>query len=656
MAAKRFGIDTGGTFTDLAVLGPRGLAVHKVSSTPDDPARAVLAGLETMRSRGEEADVVHGTTVGLNAVLTGDLARTAFVTNSGFEDLIEIGRQDRSDIYDLQASKAQIPVPRKLRFGIDCRRTAEGELQTRPSRQQLTKLRGRIASSGAKSIAIGLLHSYAFPEDEHRIAKALRGLGLPITCSCDLLPITGEYERFTAAILNAAVRPKVGDYLAQLTRPIKPGKLRLMRSSGGIMAAEEAQEFPARAMFSGPAGGVLATRSLAERAGWQTSAALDMGGTSTDVCLVRPNTSIGDSMIKGLPLAIPSVEVHTVGCGGGSIAYVDAGGALRVGPQSAGADPGPACYGTGKEATVTDAHMALGHMGANTLLAGEFPIDPDRSVRAIEHLAKRAGLSAEKAARGILEIAEIHMMRALLVITVQRAVDPASIPLVAYGGAGGLHAAGLRRLLEMPAAIVPEHPGAFSAIGLALAGESAECIVPVLRNLHSLGQRELTGMERDARKTAAAQLPNSRVKVLSTAALRYQGQGQSVPILLDPKSLTVPALTKALAKAHQSLFGFVPRDRDIEVVELRARAETPTQKLPIKRRGSKQKNGRAHCQRKAPVGKAVWPVYRREELAVGQVLRGPCIVEEGTGATIVPVQTTCKVMPFGLLIPPSKQT
>lgn len=650
MAARRFGIDTGGTFTDLAILGSRELRVHKVASTPDDPARAVLAGLATMRGGEEEVDVVHGTTVGLNAVLTGNLARTAFITNTGFEDLVEIGRQDRSDIYDLRAEKPDIPVPRHLRFGVEHRRTADGALLSRPSREDLTRLRERVARAGVEAIAIGLLHSYAFPDDERRIAKALGKLGVPITCSADLLPVTGEFERFTAAILNATIRPKVGAYLAQMKKPIEPGCLRLMRSSGGIMAAEEAGEFPARAMFSGPAGGVLATRSLAERAGWQTTAALDMGGTSTDVCLVQPDTSISDSTIKGLPLAIQSVEVHTVGCGGGSLAYVDAGGALRVGPQSAGADPGPACYGEGEEATVTDAHMALGHMGADTLLAGDFPIDPDRSVRAIERLARRAGLTSAKTALGILEIAEIRMMRALLVITVQRAVDPARIPLVAYGGAGGLHAAGLRRLLDMPAAVIPDHPGAFSAIGLALAGESAECIVPVLRDLRSLGKRELAALEREARDTVVAHLPDAEIKVRSTAALRYQGQGQSLPIPLTSGSTKPESLVTALAQAHQSLFGFVPKDRAIELVEVHARAETPMARLPVKRRSRGRSTCKANFNRKAPVGKSVWPVFRREDLLVDQTLRGPCVIEETTGATVVPAGDTCKIMPFGLLL------
>ncbi len=650
MAARRFGIDTGGTFTDLAVIAGRRLTVHKLSSTPHDPAEAVLRGLAAVRRQTEPVDVVHGTTVGLNAVLTGDLAKTAFVTNRGFEDLVEIGRQDRSDIYQLDASKPTIPVPRRLRFGVDSRRGVDGEPLASPSREDLAQLQQQIAAAGVESIAIGLLHSYAYPEDEQRIAHALRRLGLPITCSSELLPISGEFERFTAAILNATIRPKVSAYLQQLDQPIKPGTLRLMRSSGGIMAADEAGRYPARAMFSGPAGGVLATRGLARRAGWETVAALDMGGTSTDVCLVRPDTTIGDSTIKGLPLAIQSVEVHTVGCGGGSLAYVDAGGALRVGPQSAGADPGPACYGRGEAATVTDAHMALGHMGADTLLAGRFPIDPDRSVRAIERLARRTGLSTEQTAHGVIEVAEIRMMRALLVITVQRAVDPATIPLIAYGGAGGLHAAGLRRLLDMPAAIVPEHPGAFSAIGLALAGESAECILPVGRALEDLTPARFKALLGEAADAAKAQLPQA-TRVRCTASLRYEGQGDSLPVKLRQAATPgFAALTTALAEAHQAMFGFVPRDRRIELVEIHCRVETPVAALPVKPRRGQPGAAIPSAERTALVGTDSWPVFRREELRVGQVLCGPCIVEEATGATVVPARSACDVTPFGLLL------
>ncbi|MCA8958022.1 MAG: hydantoinase/oxoprolinase family protein [Planctomycetes bacterium] len=643
MCARRIGIDTGGTFTDVVVLDRGKLAVFKVSSTPTDPAQAVLAGLALARRPGEAVDVVHGTTVGLNAVLTGKLARTAFVTNAGFEDLIEIGRQDRTDLYDLSAAKAIVPVPRALRFGVHSRRCADGRVRARPSRAELTRLVHALRTARVDAVAIGLLHGFAFPEDERTIADALQTLGVPITCSGELLPVSGEFERFCACILNAAIRPAVGSYLERLARPVRPGRLRLMRSSGGIMPAREAHRMPARAMFSGPAGGVLATRALAERAGFAEAAALDMGGTSTDVCLVRRLPALADSTIAGLPLPLPAVEVHTVGCGGGSIAAVDAGGALQVGPASAGADPGPACYGKGMEPTVTDAHIVLGHLGASTLLGGGFPVDPSRSMLAIAALARNLGRSPRQTAEGILQVAQVHMMRALMVITVQRAIDPKQVPLVAFGGAGGLHAEALRRLLGMPAAIVPEHPGAFSAVGLALAGESAELIHPVMRPLDELREGRVLALgERIAGRAKRLLGRSARASVQVVAAVRYAGQGRPITV-----PLRTPLHT-TIAESHERLFGFVPEHRAIELVEIRARAETAATPLPLKRRPNEVRVAHAIAHREPLCGGAAWPVFVRDQLPVRSRVDGPAVVEEHTGATLVPAGSTCMVEPFGL--------
>ncbi|MCA8952288.1 MAG: hydantoinase/oxoprolinase family protein, partial [Planctomycetes bacterium] len=515
MAATRIGIDTGGTFTDIVRWSRRGVTVHKLPSTPDDPARAVLAGLMAVRRRAdEEVDVVHGTTVGLNAVLTGRIAKTAFVTNTGFEDVVEIGRQERDDIYALEPARPEPPVPRRLRVGVRCRRGPDGRTLVALEVGEIERCVARLARLRPAAVAIGLLHSPADPRDEQRLARAVRRAlpNVPVTCSAELLPAFGEYERFCAAILNAAIAPIVSGYTARLDRAIGSGRLRLLRSSLGIMPGDEAAAFPTRAMFSGPAGGVLATARVAALAGLQRAAAFDMGGTSADVCLVDADgaATLAAGTIAGLPLPVPTVPIHTVGCGGGSIAYVDAGGALRVGPESAGADPGPACYGRSSEPTVTDAHVALGHLGADTLLAGGFPIDVDAAVRAIERLAKRLGMSTAAAARGILEVADIAMARAILVITAARAIDPAGVPLVPYGGAGALHAAGLIGRLGMPSALVPADPGAFSALGLALAGESAERSRAVRAMASAADRRQLAAVARDLADEVRAALPAAR--------------------------------------------------------------------------------------------------------------------------------------------------
>jgi N-methylhydantoinase A len=571
------------------------------------------------RRPDEPVDVVHGTTVGLNAVLQGRLPRTLFATNKGFRDLIEIGRQARTELYALEPDRPQPPVPRALRLEVDCRRGPDGAVERPLTARAISDLVVRARALRPEAIAIGFLHAPAAPADEQRCAAALRRAlpGVPVSCSAEVLPAFGEYERFSAAILNAAIAPLVGRYTARLSRAIGAGRLRLLRSSLGILPPAEAERFPARAMFSGPAGGVLATRRLCAAAGLARAVAFDMGGTSTDACLVLPDAVPTDQgEIAGLPLPLPTVDVHTVGCGGGSIAHRDRGGALCVGPQSAGADPGPACYGKGDEPTVTDAHMALGHLGPDTLLGGGFPVDVDRSARAIERLARRLGLS--------------HMARALMVVTVERAIDPAGLPLVAYGGAGGLHACALGSQLGSPCAIVPPHPGAFSALGLALAGDSSERVEPVRELLQPATERELRRRARALLAAARADLGAPAAATRVHAVLRFRGQGGGLSLRLRAGE----PLGTAFLAAHAQRFGFTSAGTPIEIVQLAARAETQGRAFP-RSPASGHSRGSARV-RRAPLGGPPIRVFRREEIGVGQVLQGPCMVEEPTASTRVP--------------------
>lgn len=644
MPGLRIGIDTGGTFTDVAVLDGRRLRIHKVPSTPSDPADAVLQGLRDVRG-ADPVDVVHGSTVGLNAVLTGNLARTALVTNRGFRDLCEIGRQDRLDLYALEPSRTTFPVPRALRFELDVRRDATGKVLSSLDPDAVEALIGKLRRAKVEAVAVCLLHSYRNPRDERAIARRLRAaLGVPVTCSADLLPRHGEFERFAAATVNAAILPVMGAYLRRLRTGVRPGTLRLMRSSGGAMSAAEAAEYPARAAFSGPAGGVVAAGLFAQRLGAERMAAFDMGGTSTDVALVGPDPEPAetDRTLGGLPLALPSFDVHTVGCGGGSLAYVDAGGALRVGPESAGADPGPACYGRGDEPTVTDAHVVLGHIGARTLLGGSMQLDVDRAVRAVERLAVRLGTDTAQCAEGILEVAEIAMMRALLVITSQRAVDPARVPLLAYGGAGGLHAAGLAGRLRMPFAAVPVAPGAFSAVGLALAPEAAECLEAVLLPLEQLGATGLRARARALATKAAASLPagaRTRVEVLA----RYAGQGAGLWVPLGRRD---PA--RDFADRHQQRFGFTA-DAPVEVVEIRARATGRSPGFPDLAHTAAPGAIGAPETRQTPLGGRL-RAFRRGELGPGALVRGPALIEEQTSVVRVPRGWVGEVTPAALVL------
>lgn len=649
--ATRIGIDTGGTFTDVVRLDRRGLTVHKLRSTPTDPSRAVLEGLAGVRrSTDEPVDLVHGTTVGLNAVLTGTLARTVLVTNRGFEDLIEIGRQERTALYALAPTRPVPPVPRRLRVGVACRRGAGGSVIERLTRTELTRVTAEVRRLRPQAIAIGLLHAPSDPADEHALAATLRRSlpSVPVTCSADLHAGFGEYERFSAAILNAAIAPTVGRYTDRVAAGLGAGTLRLLRSSLGILPADEARAYPARAMFSGPAGGVLATAQLRRQFGFDRVAAFDMGGTSADVCLVEAEPEMTQTgTIAGLPLPLPAVPVHTVAAGGGSIAHVDAGGALRVGPASAGADPGPACYGKGEAATVTDAHVALGHLGPTSLLDGAFAIDVDASVRAVERLARQLGMSTRAAAEGIVTVADATMARAILVITAARAVDPAGVPLLAFGGAGGLHAATLAQQLGMPEAIVPAHPGAFSAVGIALAGDAREQSVALQQDLDTTGLADLLERADDLRRTVHEALagdpatrPQGRITVRLEAMVRYRGQG--APLVL-PVDRRLPA---RFAAAHERRFGF-RMDAPVECVQLRARAERPPRALPASQEPEhRARRTRPADYRRPPVGGAAVPIYTRP--AVRGPIVGPAICEEPTGTIRIPEGFKMRPTPFGM--------
>ncbi|MFT5154201.1 MAG: N-methylhydantoinase A, partial [Planctomycetota bacterium] len=470
---SQLGVDTGGTFTDLVwIEGSDRSQVRtaKVPSQPADPSRAVLRGLSELDALGDHPpDITHGTTVALNALLTGRGARVAMVTNQGFLDLIEIGRQDRPELYALEPKKADALVPRQRRFEINQRSAPDSNGKvvrlSQPTAQQLDALRQAISQSDAESVAICLLHSYADPAIETEIGEALRELGLPITCSSQVLPTYREVERFSTALVNAASVPVLRSYLTRLEQGLGGASLAILQNSGGTISAREAADEPVRVLLSGPAGGVVGAARAAREAGLGDIVTLDMGGTSTDVAFHSADggvTSIvRDARVADHPIAVPTLDLHTIGCGGGSIVYVDKGGILHVGPRSAGADPGPVCYGRGDEPTVTDAHVLLGHVRGEggSFMDGALALDTDRVHLAFEVIGKQLGVAPTIAAQGVLDVARAAMRRALGVKTMQRGSDPAHVPLVSFGGAGGLSAAALAKSLGMPGALIPAMPG-----------------------------------------------------------------------------------------------------------------------------------------------------------------------------------------------------
>jgi N-methylhydantoinase A len=667
--ALRIGVDTGGTFTDLVGLDADGLRFGKVPSTPHDPSEAVARGLDELG--GEHAqEVVHGTTVALNALLTGRTARVAMVTNQGFRDLIEIGRQEREDIYALHPRKIEPLVPRSRRFEIRQRTWPDGkggwtETET-PTRAELTALTNAVRRSGAESVAVCLLHAYADPKIEAHIERALRPAGIPITTSSSILRSFREFERFSTTIANAALIPVVRDYLQRLERELPELRLSIMQSSGGTLSAAQAALEPVRVLFSGPAGGVIGAGRAAIDAGLGDIVTLDIGGTSADVAFHSPTAGLANTVLEthlaGRPVAVPTLDIHTIGCGGGSRVHVDAGGILHVGPESAGAHPGPVCYGHGDTLTVTDAHVFLGHVAAQGFLGGEFPLDVDAVTRAFEALGKQLGVRPQVAAQGVLDVAHAAIRRAVGVMTMQRGHDPKRLPLVAFGGAGGLAAVAVARSLQMPGALVPAQPGVLSAYGMV----AADAIHDETRTILA----PLTGWNARERKRALRELGEigkARLMAAGTAAravqfeysldLRYQGQSFDISVAEG----STPRAT--FEERHQKLYGWTLPEGEVEIVNLRARASAHTHThthADATGAGDSASTGRP---RRRPAPKAAvlgerrpWFGERvtatridRARLAAGHVVSGPAIIEEYSGTTLVPPGSRAEVTRGGHL-------
>ncbi len=631
-------IDTGGTFTDCVYLRDGKLVVLKVFSTPADPGRAVLNGLEQIVGE-EQVSVRHGTTVGTNAMLERKGARVAFVTTKGFEDTIAIGRQARPKLYDWFQRAPECLVEDGLRFGVKERTTAEGKVIQEIDAQDLEELVKRIKASDVEAIAVSLLFAFANPENERRVATALARLGLPLSMSHRILPEFREYERASTVVANAYLAPKVGGYLTALADTIeikyKCAGLDVMQSSGGIVSARVAAAEPVRTMLSGPAGGVIGAQKLASLAGFDRIIGFDMGGTSTDVCLVDstqggPHVS-NESMLSGLPIAVPMLDIHTAGAGGGSIAYFDAGGMLRVGPESAGSVPGPICFGKGELPTVTDANLALGRLDTDRFLGGSVALDEERMRCYMDKAKARIG-TVEEFAAGILQVIETSMAKAIRVVSVERGYDPRDFTLVAFGGGGPLHACSLAHALRVPRVFVPTLPGALSAVGILLADITREYSRTVMSAGDADVEPAFAALEAQAVEDFAAEglvgTPSRSVD------LRYRGQGYELNVPFGPEMLT------HFHNLHGQRHGFSALHRPVEIVNVRVRMLSVASRFAPSPEPLQNGDGAKALLRTKPVyfdGRfQTTRVYDRELLRPGDTFAGPAIVSEYSTATVLP--------------------
>jgi N-methylhydantoinase A len=695
----RVAIDTGGTFTDCVWIDRGHLRMLKVFSTPADPSQAIVEALKKINHQGDFI-ILHGTTVGTNALLERKGARTALVTTAGFEDVLEIGRQARPKLYDLFFDRIEPLVPSDLRFGIEERVSFNGEILSSPSPADLESLVAQVAALHPESIAISLLFSFVNPKNELVIAEALKPLDVPLSISHQILPEFREYERTSTVVINAYLQPAMQRYLENLqsraaglsaaraglsaakveerrfSAAKSPDKKRalaprifVMQSSGGITSLSSAAREPVRTVLSGPAGGVVGAAASARRSGIHRIIAFDMGGTSTDVSLVDGSRATAtDAQIAGLPISVPMLDIHTVGAGGGSLARFDAGGVLRVGPESAGADPGPICYGRGTQPTVTDANLLLGRLRPTQFLGGDFTLDLDRTRRVTSEWLKKewlkqqgSALTLETFAAGVVRVVNSTMEKAIRVVSIERGRDPRDFALVAFGGAGALHACALAESLSIPQVIVPALPGALSALGILFSDVVKDYSRTVLLTVagklpHSRITQEFEALQKKAAQDFHQEAWQGRVHYQRTADLRYRGQGYELNIPFSQ------SLIADFQKEHTRRYGYAHPAREIELVTLRLRATIKSQPPAAKTnhggtdafvRPGRAKPG-SPSSTKAPAffdgKKYSTNIYSREALTPGRIYRGPAIVTEYSATTVIPPGKRFRIDPAGSLL------
>ena len=664
MTTTVVGIDVGGTFTDIAVLRDGVLSVHKLPSTPADPSVGITAGVRDTGVDIANADFIHGSTVATNALLEGKGGRTALVTTMGFEDVLEIGRQNRADLYDLSMERPEPLAPWQLRFGLPERIDYTGTILDDLTPESIDALVGLLDAAEVDGVAVSFLFSFLNPAHEEILAERLAQLTTRpfISISSRILPEFREYERTSTVVVNSYVGPVMARYLTQLGSVLGQG-LRIMQSSGGSITASLAADQPVRTILSGPAGGVVGAFYTGVQAGYPDIITLDMGGTSTDVSLcpgrIKETTSAN---LGGYPVSVPMIEIHTVGAGGGSIARVDAGGALVVGPQSAGADPGPACYGRGDRITVTDANLTLGRLRSDGFLGGRMTLNQERSQELMTDLAGGVGASSTDTALGIIRVVNSNMERAIRAISLERGYDPREFTLVPFGGAGPMHACELAAELGIPRVLVPGHPGILSALGVAIADVVKDYSRTVMLRGEDLDkarlEEEFHGMEQLARAELMEEgLPADAMVSRRFLDVRYVGQ--SFELTVDCPSLTGRGdLTRSIASefyaAHLQRFGYADRALPVEVVNLRLKLELAVDKPHLEPASDGGRDASRAAMGNVEVvfaqGAVDTMLYDRDRLQTGNRIAGPALLLQLDTTIVVPPGWAGEVDPYGNLL------
>lgn len=616
-------IDTGGTFTDCIRLVDGQAQIVKLLSTPTQPAHAVLQGLSQLEIGQPAVDLlIHGTTVATNALLERKLSRVSLIITAGFRDLVAIGRQAREHLYQLQATRPE-PLYQHV-LEVQERISAEGEVLEALSEAEIQRIVSAIDPQ-TEAIAVCCLFGYAYPQHEQALAQALRDQGLLVSASHEVLPVYREFERFSTTLANAALQPILTSYMLQLQAGLDPRSCRLMQSNGGSLSLAEVRSQPVRCALSGPAGGLVGAHQLGRLMKQTRLLTFDMGGTSTDVALIDGDLPLqSETIINHIPLALPMLDIQTVGAGGGSLVSLDPGGLLQVGPASAGADPGPVAYGKGQQLAVSDAHVLLGRLPVQTLLGGSLKLQREPVKVAFEKLARQLGLSSEAVALGVIAVANAHMERALRKVSVERGQNPSDFALFCFGGAGGLHACDLALSLQIPRIILPVHAGVFSAFGMLYADQVRDLSLTVLGQMRA----EQTEAINQAFERLQQQLPpETQASYAYSLDLRYAGQSFEInlPWQGDPQ-----ASAQAFHEAHARLHSYARPDHPLELVTLRLRQTVAVTGPELPLWPVSQAAEPATCQ--------VWladrwqdvPAYQRSQLSQSQRLSGPALILENT--------------------------